>query len=96
MLQRREEFLLLDCRRPDETDVQVIQGCTIVPMQNLALYMEELRAWESKPIVVYCRSGSRSLRVTSLLRQMGFENVKSMAGGINRWSADIDPQIKPY
>jgi adenylyltransferase/sulfurtransferase len=47
-------------------------------------------------VVVYCRSGRRSMAVTTLLRDRGFVDVKSMAGGILRWSREIDPSIPQY
>jgi len=96
MLDRNEDFLLLDCRGPDETEVQSIPGCTIVPMQALSMHLEEIRAFETKPVIVYCRSGSRSLKVATTLRRLGFGHARSMAGGINRWATDIDPSFTRY
>lgn len=96
MLEQGKDFLLLDCRGPDETEVQTINGCRMVPMQSLSLHLESLRAYEERPVVVYCRSGSRSLKVASTLRMLGFRDAKSMAGGINRWATEIDPSLTPY
>ncbi|MBX3374135.1 MAG: rhodanese-like domain-containing protein [Phycisphaeraceae bacterium] len=96
MLERGDRLLLIDCRGPDETEVQTISGSRIIPMQSLSLCLEELRTWEADPVVVYCRSGSRSRRVVATLRQIGFRHAHSMAGGINRWSRDVDPTIQPY
>ncbi|MBO9321673.1 MAG: rhodanese-like domain-containing protein, partial [Roseiflexus sp.] len=47
-------------------------------------------------MVVYCRSGVRSARAVELLRQAGFRKVKNMAGGILRWSDEVDPGVPKY
>jgi len=47
-------------------------------------------------IVVLCHHGQRSLHVALWLRQQGFENVQSLAGGIEEWSRTIDPAIPRY
>ena len=96
MLDEQTDFLLLDCRKPEEDVIARIEGGRLVPMQELSEHLEELRAYEDRPVVVYCRSGQRSLEVTTTLRQQGFTDVKSMAGGILRWSVEIDPTIPQY
>lgn len=48
------------------------------------------------PIIVHCHHGVRSMRVTATLRGLGFTNVRSMAGGIDLWSLDVDPRIPRY
>src|SRR5580698_6575166 len=45
------------------------------------------------PIVVLCHHGARSLSVTMWLRSQGFEQVQSLAGGIDAWSRTIDPTV---
>jgi len=51
---------------------------------------------EEKPIVVFCHHGMRSLQVVAWLREHGVENCLSMAGGIDRWSLEIDPAVPRY
>ena len=43
---------------------------------------------KSKPVVVYCKSGGRSALAAQTLQQLGFENVKSLAGGYEAWASD--------
>lgn len=88
MQSRREKFLFLDCRTPDEHEEAAIPGTRLVPMQDLDLHLPELRSQKDQPIVVHCRSGKRSMTVTTVLRNEGFTNVKSMAGGIQRWEQE--------
>ncbi len=89
-------FVLLDCRRPNERPVASIEGSEFLPMQELASRVNELEEHAEKEMVVYCHHGRRSLRVTAFLREQGFENVKSMAGGIDRWSEEIDQSVPVY
>ena len=57
---------------------------------------QALESHKNDPVVVHCKSGGRSLQVTQLLRQQGFKNVKSMAGGISLWNKDINPGGPQY
>ena len=43
-----------------------------------------------------CHHGQRSLQVAAFLKQQGFTDVKSLAGGIDRWSREIDPTVPRY
>ena len=56
----------------------------------------KLAGHENDKIVVHCRSGARSLQVTQMLRQAGFKDVKSMAGGILLWNKDVNPGGPQY
>jgi rhodanese-related sulfurtransferase len=90
------EMLLLDCRTPDEHATARIAGSLLVPMQELPERVGELDAWKTKPIIVHCHHGVRSLRVTHWLRDRGFAAVSSMQGGIDAWSTEVDPNVPRY
>lgn len=87
---------IVDCRTAGERETACIGGSVHVPMADLSSRLADLRAWEDEPIVVYCHHGARSLRVTAALRQAGFSDVRSLAGGIHLWSTDIDPSVPIY
>lgn len=92
-------FVLVDCRRPDEWQVARIEGAVLIPMSEIERRADELESEDGsrdRPIVVHCHHGARSLKVTAALRGMGFTNVRSMAGGIDLWSVDVDPSVKRY
>ena len=91
-----EACVLLDCRTPEEHATARIEGNILIPMQEIGGRLEELREHEDKTIIVYCHHGVRSLKVTSLLRQHGFGSAVSMAGGIDRWSVEVDPGVPRY
>ena len=87
--------LLLDVREPWEAATASIPNATLMPMGDVpSRAHQELDP--DQPIVVMCHHGARSLNVTMWLRGQGFENVQSLAGGIDHWSAVIDPSIPRY
>jgi rhodanese-related sulfurtransferase len=89
-------FLFLDCRESDEYATAKIVGTTLVPMSQLADRVAELEPHRNGEIVVHCHHGGRSLRVAMWLRNQGFPNVSSLAGGIDAWSQQIDPTVPRY
>jgi len=91
-----DDLLLLDCRTTAEHEVARIDGSLLIPMPELPERLGEIEAWRERAIVVYCHAGVRSLDVTRRLRRAGFTNVRSMAGGIHRWSVEIDPTVPVY
>jgi rhodanese-related sulfurtransferase len=96
MLRQGEDFLLLDCREPDEHRTAHIAQATLLPMSQLAERVGELEPHRQRRIVVHCHHGGRSLRVAAWLREQGFAGAQSMDGGIDRWSLEVDPQVPRY
>lgn len=91
--------MLLDCREPDEFALCRIEGAVLVPLGQIEQRAEELEADDgsrSREIVVYCHHGRRSVRAATTLRALGFTNVRSMAGGIDVWSIDVDSAVARY
>ena len=84
-------FLLLDCRERAEVETVAIDGSFWLPMSELVDRVAELESHREHNIVVYCHLGGRSLQVATYLRERGFA-AQSMTGGINQWSAEIDPK----
>lgn len=96
LLDQSADLLLLDCREPDEYQTARIEGALLVPLSEPAERCAELEPHRSRRIVVHCHHGGRSLRVAAWLRQQGFEQAQSMAGGIDLWSQVIDPSVPRY
>jgi len=87
--------LLLDVREPWEYATAHIEGSTLIPMNEIpGRAHQELD--EEAPILVLCHHGARSLSVAAWLRQQGFDKAQSISGGIDAWSALIDPTIPRY
>jgi sulfur-carrier protein adenylyltransferase/sulfurtransferase len=90
------KFVFVDCRLPNEASITKIEGADLIPLQHLAARIGELKGHENEKIVVHCKSGGRSMQFTQILRQQGFKDVKSMAGGILLWNKDINPGGPQY
>ena len=95
-LESEESFLLLDCREQTEYDLVHIEEAVLLPMSEIQDRVAELKEHSAKEIIVYCHHGMRSLQVTQWLLQQGFENVKSMNGGIDAWASEIDTTMAKY
>ncbi len=95
-LDAQDDFLLLDCREPDEAAIVAIPGALLLPMSTLTDRVSELDAYRKKPVVVHCHHGGRSLRVAAWLKSQGFADVLSMKGGIDKWAVEIDPSLPRY
>jgi rhodanese-related sulfurtransferase len=91
-----EDFLLVDCREPDEYAMVRIDGAVLIPMREIPQRASELAAHCEGRIVVHCHHGGRSLKAANWLRQNGYPNAQSMAGGIDAWSVEIDQALQRY
>ena len=89
-----EKPALIDVREPWEWQLAHIEGAKHLPMNEIPARVDELD--KTHPTVVICHHGMRSLDVTVWLRGQGVESAKSLAGGIERWSTEIDPQVPRY
>jgi adenylyltransferase/sulfurtransferase len=91
---RGDDLDLVDVREPHEWDIGRIEGARLAPLSSFA---EALRTLDSaRDVVVYCKSGARSAKAVRQLQAAGFRRVWNLAGGILRWSEEIDPTIPRY
>ncbi|HTW94717.1 MAG TPA: molybdopterin-synthase adenylyltransferase MoeB [Tepidisphaeraceae bacterium] len=96
MLDAHEPFYFIDCRMPNEYAITHIDGATLIPLQQIGQHRDKLRGHENDRIIVHCRSGGRSMQFAHILKENGFHDVKSMAGGILLWNKDINPGGPQY
>jgi rhodanese-related sulfurtransferase len=92
-----EPPVLIDVREPAEFQIAHITGAELIPMRSVPAALPRLEAAaDTGTLIVFCHHGVRSLNVVNWLREQGVEACQSMAGGIDRWSLDIDPTIPRY
>jgi rhodanese-related sulfurtransferase len=91
-----EPIYLLDVRQPWEHETAALPGSTLVPLGELPERLDEVRPPTGALVVVYCHHGVRSLSGAALLEQAGLTDVASLAGGIDAWSAVVDPAVPRY
>jgi adenylyltransferase/sulfurtransferase len=93
-LEGGDDLDLVDVREPHEWDICRIEGARLAPLSTFA---EALRTLDSaRDVVLYCKSGARSAKAARQLQAAGFKRVWNLAGGILRWSEEIDPRIPRY
>jgi len=83
--QRGEDIILLDVREKDEVRTGYINGAISVPRGFLEMQVTGQIPDRDQDVVVYCAGGVRSLLAARVMREMGYQNVSSMAGGITQW-----------
>jgi len=88
-----DDIFILDVREPHEYQICNLGG-HLIPLGDLPTRMNELDP--GREIVAHCRSGGRSAKAVTLLRQAGFGKVKNLAGGILAWSDKVDPAVPKY
>ncbi len=94
-LLREKKTRFIDVREPWEYAAAHIEPSTLISMGDVpARAHQELDPEEH--LTVLCHHGQRSLNVTAWLRNQGFENVQSMRGGIDAWSAEVDAAVPRY
>lgn len=89
-----DTFDLIDVREPHEWEIGRIPGARLIPLGELPSALSSLDS--SRDIVVHCKSGARSAKAVRQLQAAGFRRVWNLAGGILRWSDDVDPTVPRY
>ncbi len=87
---------LIDVREPDEWQLCRIAGAELLPLSQWPAVAGEKLTDPAQPIIVHCHHGGRSARAADFLIQSGFADVKNLTGGIDAWSAEIDPAVPRY
>jgi sulfur-carrier protein adenylyltransferase/sulfurtransferase len=85
---------VLDVREPDEHRIARINGARLVPLSTLPQRFAELDPHQA--YYIHCKAGGRSLKALQFLREQGFQNLKSVKGGITAWSDEIDRTVPKY
>ena len=91
---RKPDLLLVDVREPREAEIASIEGARLIPLRELPRRLSELPSHAE--IVTHCHHGQRSLRAREILVGAGFHNVRSLAGGIDAWSREVDAEVPRY
>ncbi len=93
-LRGNDAIVLVDVREPLEWAICHIPASRLIPMGTLSQRVNELDP--SSEIVTICHHGRRSLRAVDVLRDAGFEHVRSLKGGVAAWADVVDPTMARY
>jgi adenylyltransferase/sulfurtransferase len=96
MLKAGEPVYLVDVRQQWEHDRAQLADQVLVPLDELPSRLDEIEPPDGALVVAYCHHGVRSLSAAAILEHAGHPRVASLAGGIDRWSLEIDPKIPRY
>jgi molybdopterin/thiamine biosynthesis adenylyltransferase/rhodanese-related sulfurtransferase/molybdopterin converting factor small subunit len=88
---QREGAVLVDVREPQEIAAGTPEGALPLGRSYLELNIEEAVPDRERTLVVLCAVGQRSLFAAEGLRQMGYRDVRNLAGGFNRWKNEGIP-----
>ena len=90
-----EPVVLLDVRTPQEHALVALAGSVLIPLQEFNERLAELDALRGKSVVAYCHTGVRSFHAAAFLASRGVD-AASLAGGIDRYAAEVDPRLPRY
>ena len=93
-LDKGDRPVLVDVREQWEHALAKLEGSVLIPLAALPQALDKLD--RQAEIIAYCHHGMRSADATGFLLQQGFSNVKNLIGGIDAWSAQIDPSVPRY
>lgn len=91
---RGERVRLIDVREPEEFELARVEGAELLPLSRFQEWAGTLEADEE--IVVMCHHGIRSAHVCAHLAAQGHTKMLNLAGGIERWSVEVDRNVPRY
>jgi rhodanese-related sulfurtransferase len=84
---------LVDVRTQEEWNAVHIEGSDFLTQE----LMHELGGWPKEQLIIfYCHHGVRSLDAAAYFAGHGLDNVRSMRGGIDAWSCEVDTNVPRY
>lgn len=86
-LMNNDDTVVIDVRESQEFSQSHIKGATHIPMSALKNRLTELEKYKDRPVLAYCRSGSRSNYACRVMKKAGFEQVNNLAGGVIGWES---------
>ena len=91
---RGEHMRLVDVRETWEFNRVAIEGAESLPLSRMGEWEATLK--DDEEIVFMCHHGFRSASVCAHLARKGFTKLYNLAGGIDRWSAEVDTEVPRY
>ena len=81
-----KDLLILDVRTPGEyKNEKHIKNSVLIPISVIEARIGEIETFRDKNVIVYCKVGGRSSKVSAYLAEQGFKKIHNMTGGITEW-----------
>lgn len=90
-LEAGEVLNVIDVRMDWELDISRLDFAQQIVLDDLPDRLNEIP--KDQPVVVFCRSGARSLQAGMFLSHQGWPEVYNLEGGILAWARQIDPSL---
>ena len=87
MNEEHQDVLYIDVREPHEFSDGHINGMVNFPLSELENTYDQIL--EDKTIVIFCRSGNRSLQAANMLKDRGYQDLVNVKGGILDWQGEV-------
>jgi rhodanese-related sulfurtransferase len=91
---REQAPYILDVRTTGEYQSGHLASSVLIPVQDLESRISEMTQDHERAILVYCRSGNRSVAAGDFLIRRGYKNVYNLLGGIGSWERSGEPVLK--
>jgi rhodanese-related sulfurtransferase len=95
-LENNQPIRLLDVRQVWENQLAKLPNSLFIPLNDLPMRAGEIPSEPALLTVIYCHHGVRSMSAADYLHRLGHFNVRSLAGGIDAWSCEVDPTVPRY
>jgi rhodanese-related sulfurtransferase len=90
-MDRGEKINLIDCREAHEYEEANLGGLLLPLGKIQTMQVDEIEDLKDEEVIIYCRSGRRSMMACMMLDQMGFTNTFNVTGGILEWQNKFGP-----
>jgi len=90
-MDRGEKINLIDCREAHEYEEANLGGFLLPLGKIQTMQVDEIENLKDEEVIIYCRSGRRSMMACMMLDQMGFTNTFNVTGGILEWQEKFGP-----
>jgi sulfur-carrier protein adenylyltransferase/sulfurtransferase len=96
MMDRGEQFTLVDVREPHEYEIVKIPGSVLIPKDEFLNGQAFAKLPQDRRVVLHCKSGGRSAEALAALKRAGFSNSVHVGGGVLAWANQVDPSLPTY
>ncbi|MET4577900.1 rhodanese-like domain-containing protein [Ottowia thiooxydans] len=84
-LMNREKAVVIDVCEPAEYAAGHVTGAKSIPLSELETKLPAVVKNKALPLILVCASGARSARAVAVAKKLGYENTRSLGGGMKAW-----------
>jgi adenylyltransferase/sulfurtransferase len=96
MLDAGKDPYLVDVREPVEYEIVKIPGGVLIPKDRILSGEALAELPQDRPLVLYCRTGTRSAEALAAVKMAGFRDAVHVIGGVTAWATQVDPSLPTY